>query len=708
MPASGDGGTKGTVPFVPPTLVMGIVNVTPDSFADDVHRGVTAAIDYAIELAAQGADIIDVGGESTRPGATRVTAAEELARVVPVVEALAGAGIAVGVDTVRAEVALAAVRAGARLVNDVSGGLADPAILEVVADHPVGYVLQHWRTFADHRSTHVDVVEEVRAELSARAERALAAGLDPARLILDPGVGFGKTAEQNWALVARAADIGALGYPVLWGVSRKRFLTRAYDRATDPWERDAAGTAVTTLLARAGAWGIRTHAVAAARTAVAVAELAREGVGQRGRFFVSHTAGGGTRVGQRGRSCLSHTAGGGGTNSCVPDVPVPDVPVPDLPRTVPDAPPGGGTVPGVPPGGGGTNRTVPGVPPRPATPDDLSRLPALDEISVTGIEVWAHHGVFDHERRDGQPFVVDLTWWLDSTAAGGSDDLADTIDYGAVAEFVRELVGSDPVDLIETVVRRLQEGLLARFPMEFVRVVVHKPSAPLTVPFADVALAGAIVGRWPDKGDGSSCPDAETFGQTAASPLSGSHLEREVVFSLGSNIEPRLDYLQFAVTALATTPGITGVRVSPVYETAPQSDVPHADAPEWDVAEPDVPQSDAPQADYLNAVVLARSALPAPELLRRGLAIEAAAGRTREVRHGPRTLDIDLIRVGDETCDTPDLQLPHPRAAERAFVLVPWLDLDPAARLQGQSIGRMTMFIREQPVTRTIHQLFLP
>ena len=255
-----------------PTRVMGIVNVTTDSFADDIHRSLTQAIDFGIELVGEGADIIDVGGESTRPGAERVSEAEEMARVIPVVEALAGSGMAVSVDTVRARVVREALRTGALIVNDVSGGLADPDILRVTAEAGAGYVLQHWRTPFDHRPTHVHVVEEVRTELAQRLDTALAAGIDADGIILDPGIGFGKTPSQNWELIASASKISDLGHPVLWGVSRKRFLAGVYDHPTEPWQRDGASLAVTTLLAEQRVWAVRTHTVAEHRTAIAVVE----------------------------------------------------------------------------------------------------------------------------------------------------------------------------------------------------------------------------------------------------------------------------------------------------------------------------------------------------------------------------------------------------------------------------------------------------
>ena len=258
-----------------PTRVMGILNVTTDSFAENRRRSLTQAIEHGIELAGEGADIVDVGGESTRPGAERVSEAEETARVVPVVKALAGSGIPVSVDTVRAGVARRALRAGALIVNDVSGGLADPEILGAVAEAGAGLVLQHWRTPFDHRCTHRHVVDEVCSELAQRLALALDAGVEPGAIILDPGIGFGKTPSQNWELLGSASAVADLGYPVLWGVSRKRFLAEAYDRVTEPWQRDGATIAVTTLLAQRQVWAVRTHTVADQRAAVAVAEAVR-------------------------------------------------------------------------------------------------------------------------------------------------------------------------------------------------------------------------------------------------------------------------------------------------------------------------------------------------------------------------------------------------------------------------------------------------
>ncbi|MDR2973268.1 MAG: dihydropteroate synthase [Propionibacteriaceae bacterium] len=265
-----------------PTRLMGIVNVTADSFSEPIHRSVRAAIDWGIELVSQGADLIDVGGESTRPGAERVDQDAELARVLPVVEALAGSGVPVSVDTVRSAVARAAIDAGAVIVNDVSGGLTDPGILQVVADSDAGYVLQHWRRPFDHGFSHRDVVAEVCEELATRRDAAVAAGIDPGRIILDPGIGFGKTPDQNWELIAHSDHVAALGHPVLWGVSRKRFLAQMYPEQTQPWQRDAAGVAVTALLARQGVWGVRVHTASDHRAALGVAEAVRaHGTGDR-------------------------------------------------------------------------------------------------------------------------------------------------------------------------------------------------------------------------------------------------------------------------------------------------------------------------------------------------------------------------------------------------------------------------------------------
>ncbi|GAA3543695.1 dihydropteroate synthase [Nonomuraea rosea] len=260
-------------------LVMGVVNVTPDSFSDGgLWFDEAAAIQHGFQLVQDGADIVDVGGESTRPGAARVSLEEELARVVPVIRALDAEGIAVSVDTMRAEVAKAAVEAGARLVNDVSGGLADPEMPRVVAATGVSYVVMHWRGHSHDmysRAVYADVVTEVREELSKRVDLVLAEGVSEEQIVLDPGLGFAKNAEHNWALLAGIPQLAELGYPLLVGASRKRFLGRLLadpDGTPRPFSRsDDATLAVTALAAQAGAWCVRVHEVGPNADAVRVA-----------------------------------------------------------------------------------------------------------------------------------------------------------------------------------------------------------------------------------------------------------------------------------------------------------------------------------------------------------------------------------------------------------------------------------------------------
>ncbi len=265
------------------TLVMGVVNVTPDSFSDGgMFFEPRAAVEHGLAQLAEGADLIDVGGESTRPGAERVPAEIERARVLPVVRALAGAGAVVSVDTMRAELAADAVAAGAAMLNDVSGGLADPDLPRVAADAAVPYVLMHWRGhsagMAD-RATYTDVVAEVVAELHQRLDALAEAGLDPEQVVIDPGLGFAKTAEHNWSLIADLPALAALGRPILLGASRKSFLGRLLagpDGALRPvLDRDDASTALSALAAAAGIWCVRVHAVRPSADAVRVAAAVR-------------------------------------------------------------------------------------------------------------------------------------------------------------------------------------------------------------------------------------------------------------------------------------------------------------------------------------------------------------------------------------------------------------------------------------------------
>jgi dihydropteroate synthase len=263
---------------------MGVVNVTPDSFSDGGRwLRPDDAIARGFALAASGADIIDVGGESTRPGALRISEQEELRRVRPVVRALAGAGLVVSVDTMRAAVARAALQAGARMVNDVSGGLADPQMAPLVAEAAVPYAVMHWRGHSadmQNRASYVDVVAEVTAELADRVGALTDAGIDPERLIVDPGLGFAKHPGHNWSLLARLRDVSCLAhpaapFPVLVGASRKRFighLLASDEGVPRPFtDCDDATVALTALAAAAGAWCVRVHSVPANADAVRVA-----------------------------------------------------------------------------------------------------------------------------------------------------------------------------------------------------------------------------------------------------------------------------------------------------------------------------------------------------------------------------------------------------------------------------------------------------
>lgn len=389
---------------------MGVLNVTPDSFSDGGHYASRdAAIARGLELVASGADIVDIGGESTRPGATPVPGDDELQRVLPVVTALAAQGIAVSVDTLHAATAAATVQAGARYINDVSGGLHDAGMLEVAADasrtRATRFIIGHWRGIPDPahlRSDYDDVVREVVAALDDRANAAVAAGVDPGHIVLDPGLGFDKTGAQGWQLLAGLDELRALGYPVLIGASRKRMLGEALPGlVTEVHERDLATAVVSALVAERGAWGVRVHDVAGTRQALAV----------------QHAWGSGRRA--------TH-----------------------------------------------------------ASPADAAR----DRITLTGLEVYAHHGVFDFERERGQRFLIDAEIAVDLAPAAAGDALARTVHYGELAEAIAASVGRDPVDLIETVAERVAAVALGFAGVQSARITVHKPDAPIDLPFADVSV----------------------------------------------------------------------------------------------------------------------------------------------------------------------------------------------------------------------------
>ena len=254
------------------TIIMGILNVTPDSFSDGGRwDGVDAAIGRGLELRDQGAAIVDIGGESTRPGAAKVDPDDERERVLPVVAALAQEGVAVSIDTLNASTALAAVEAGAQLVNDVSGGLADEGMARVVAESGVHFAVMHWRGGADVAPAFTDVVAEVRAELKARVAALVVAGVRPEKIVLDPGLGFGKDAEHNWALLNHLEEIGSLGHGILVGASRKRFLGALLPEGAPMTDRDLPTAVLSALVARQGAWAVRVHDVPSTRLALEVA-----------------------------------------------------------------------------------------------------------------------------------------------------------------------------------------------------------------------------------------------------------------------------------------------------------------------------------------------------------------------------------------------------------------------------------------------------
>jgi dihydropteroate synthase len=260
----------GSLQLSPLSCVMGIVNVTPDSFSDGgLWESTAAAVKHGLQLWGEGADVVDVGGESTRPGAERISEGVELGRVLPVVRELAANGVKVSIDTTRASVARACITAGAWMINDVSGGLGDAAMLSTIAELEAPCVLMHWRapsaTMNDN-AVYADVVHDVRRELQLRVEVALAVGVKPERIVLDPGLGFAKRSEHNWELLRRLDELQSLGFPLLIGASRKRFLGECLADASGlpraASARDGATAAITALVAAKGVWGVRVHDVA--------------------------------------------------------------------------------------------------------------------------------------------------------------------------------------------------------------------------------------------------------------------------------------------------------------------------------------------------------------------------------------------------------------------------------------------------------------
>lgn len=249
-------------------LVMGILNVTPDSFSDGGEfESFESAVAHGLAMIAEGADIIDIGGESTRPGAQRITEEEELSRVIPVIKRLSEHGAVISIDTMRSGVARAAIEAGATYINDVSGGLADSQMHQVAAELGTKYILMHWRGHSidmNSKAIYSDVVAEVKAELMEQVSKALAAGIAKEKIILDPGIGFAKESEHNWDLIKGITKIVDLGYPVLVGASRKRFLG-----GDSPLEREVATLKITEELLTTGIWGVRVHSVAPHKKVIA-------------------------------------------------------------------------------------------------------------------------------------------------------------------------------------------------------------------------------------------------------------------------------------------------------------------------------------------------------------------------------------------------------------------------------------------------------
>ena len=261
------------------TLVMGVLNVTPDSFSDGGRfNDLKIATKHALQMHEDGADIIDIGGESTRPGSDRISVQEELDRVLPVISALANSGVAISIDTMRSEIARAAIEAGACMINDVSGGKSDPKMLSYVATLNVPYVLMHWRGPSNIMNTLTDynnVVVDVAAEISQQVDVAVAAGIARERIAIDPGIGFAKTVEQNWPILKHLNVLEELGLPILMGASRKKFLGELLAKdgvARDSDERESATTAISTLMAARGLWAVRVHDVKSSSDAIAVVD----------------------------------------------------------------------------------------------------------------------------------------------------------------------------------------------------------------------------------------------------------------------------------------------------------------------------------------------------------------------------------------------------------------------------------------------------
>lgn len=415
------------------TILVGILNTTPDSFSDGGNfLDASAAVDHARQLVSEGAAIIDIGGESTRPGSTRVTPEEEQRRILEIVRRVKDLGVTVSVDTVNASTAAAALAAGADIINDVSGGLHDPQMLKTVAKHNAGFIAGHWRGFPkpdNSRSDFVDVVAEVIEQLQQRAAAARQAGIAASKIVLDPGLGFDKTPEQCWRLLRALPRLQRIGYPLLIGASRKRMVadliaqqpgrggeqadrqgggsvSGAVERAG---ERDLVTALITAACASYGVWGVRVHDVAASQLALAVAR-------------------------ETGTANESGTAG----------------------------------------------QTAAGSWPA----EELSG----DTISLTGLRVFAHHGVLAEEKRDGQTFLIDAVIHLNTAASAASDELKQTVNYADLAVALKTAAAEGSLDLIETLAHRLADVALSFSGVESARITVNKPDAPIPAEFLNVAV----------------------------------------------------------------------------------------------------------------------------------------------------------------------------------------------------------------------------
>ena len=526
---------------------MGVLNVTPDSFSDGGRwQDPDAAIAHGVAMAQAGAGIVDVGGESTRPGAVTVPPGDERKRVLPIVRELVARGITVSIDTMHASTALAAVDAGAEIINDVSGGLADEGMARVVAETGVHFVAMHWRGGADVQAGYRDVVADVRSELKNRVAQLVVAGVPPERIVLDPGLGFAKDAGHNWQLLARLDELASLGHGILIGASRKRFIGALLPEGAPMEDRDPPTAVISALAARSGVWAVRVHDVAG--------DPSRPG-------------------------CLGALAGWS---------------------------------------------------------DDMTTAdrPNLDRIALTGLRATAFHGVLEHERRDGQLFLIDVTVHLSLREAASSDDLDDTVHYGVLAEKVVEAVESDPVDLIETVAERV-----ATVALELLAGRVRRCDGAQ----AERADHGAVRRRL-----GVDLPEPPLMSVLKR------QIEQPAVIAFGANLGDRAATLHAAATELAEADGVELVAMSGLHESI---------ALKPGGADPTAPE-------YLNAVALVRTTLTPAALLALLHSIEELHGRERNEKWGDRTLDLDLVDFAGLTRPASDADGaapdPAPPAGRRA------------------------------------------